>query len=79
MFSSRKDPTLKTDTSTNAVDIGIWEVLEGAQFLSPVKPLYSNWREENWAFAKADFDPLVHHLDHHPDVDHDGAGDVSDT
>jgi len=48
-------------------------------FLSPVKPLYSNWREENWAFAKADFDPLVHHLDQQPDVDHDGGGDVSDT
>jgi len=37
---------MKTDTGTDAVELGIWKVLEGAQFLSPVKPLYSNWQGE---------------------------------
>jgi len=28
------------------LEFGMWKVLEGAQFLSPVKPLYSNWQGE---------------------------------
>lgn len=53
MFSSRKDPTLKTDTSTDAVDIGIWEVLEGAQFFVPSKTVILKLERRKLGFRQS--------------------------